>query len=105
MKYLKYFEAKKHKYKVGDWVILNIERENFIETGEVIELDTLVGRPEGDDLCYTVDIFNKLPEELSYMEGDTESRCNVEEGEIERKLNKKEIEKAKLKKYTDKYNL
>ena len=106
MKYIKTFESKnkKHKYKVGDWVLLNIEEDNFIDTGEIIDLVSLVGRSD-EDFAYTVDIFSKLPEYLSYMEGDTESTCNVEECEIERRLNKKEIEKAKLKKYTDKYNL
>ena len=104
MKYLKYFEAKRHKYKVGDWVLLNIEADDFIDTGEIIDLVSLVGRSD-EDFAYTVDIFTKLPEELSYMEGDTESTCNVEEGEIERLLNKKEIEKAELKKNKEKYNL
>lgn len=105
MKYLKKFEAKKHKYKVGDWVLLNIEENDFVDTGEIIDLDTLVGRPKGEDLCYVVDIFNKLPEELSYMQGYGDSTCFVEDDEIERRLNKKEIEDAKLKKSISKYNL
>ena len=104
MKYILTFESKKHKYKVGDWVLLNIEQDHFIDTGEIIDLVSLVGRPDGD-FAYTVDIFRKLPDELSYMEGDTESTCNVEECEIEKRLNKKEIERAILKKNKDKYNL
>lgn len=106
MKYLKKFEVRKHhKYKVGDWVLLNIEDHNFVDTGEIIDLDKLVGREEGEDLCYTVDIFSKLPDELSYMEGHSESTCIVEEGEIERRLNKKETEDAKLKKSIKNFNL
>ena len=110
MKYILTFEAKKpkkHKYKVGDWILLNIEEHNYINTGEIVDLDRLVGRPEDNDLCYTVNIFCELPEELSYMEGDcfNSNICVVEEGEIERRLNKKEKERAIIKKNTDKYNL
>ena len=106
MKYILTFEAawKKHKYKVGDLVLLNIKDDNFIETGEIISLDKLVGRSD-EDFSYTVDIFSKLPEYLSYMEGDTENICLVEEGEIERRLNKKEKKEFELKKIKNKYNL
>lgn len=107
MKYLKYYEAKKHKYKVGDWVLVNIEDENFLESGEILEVNSLAGREDQNNLSYTVDFYNKIPEELDYMRyGDENSTlCLVEQAEIKRLLNKKEIEQAKLKKMAKRYNL
>lgn len=105
MKYIKSFESKKHKYKVGDWVLVEIPEEDFSESGEILDTDYLVGKDER--LSYTIDFFAKVPEELYYMQyGDENStKCLVEHSEIKRKLNKKEIEIAKLEKTTRKYNI
>jgi hypothetical protein len=107
MKYIKKFESKKHKYKIGDWVIINVEDDDFIETGEILALDNIVGRDKDEDLGYTINTYNKIPEELSYMQygDDNSTMCIVEEKEIERRLNKKEAEQAKLEKIARKYNL
>jgi hypothetical protein len=106
MKYIKSYEARKHKYKVGDWVLIKIDDYTSLE-GIILDLYHLVGRESYDDLCYTVDTFEKIPEELNYLQyGDENStKCVVEEGEIERRLNKKETEQTKLKKMANKYNI
>lgn len=107
MKYIKNFESKKHKYKIGDWVFvnleLNIEEEKFSGSGEIIETEYL----PGGDLCYIVDFFINLPEELDYSKhgDDNSTRYIVTQSEIERLLNEKEIEIVKIKKAAKKYNL
>ena len=107
MKYIKKFESKKHKYKIGNWILINVENENFIETGEILELDTIYGREKGKDLAYIVNIYMIVPEKMSHMQygDDNSTLCIVEEEEIKRRLNKKEIEQAKLQKISKKYNI
>ena len=100
MKYIKTYEELEYKYKIGDYVLLDIDAivgknifNNNLDPKDIPKEDKGEISLINKDLFYeyTVKLFN--------------DECGVDNDEIIRKLTPEEIEEYEIKKASLKYNL
>ena len=112
MKYLKYFENNQNKYKIGDFVIGQIDcdssDDNTIEeynnyfdnaAGQIVDME-ITG---GENDFYTL-FYIDIPESIFEIEDENNVIC-IGPNQIIRYATQQEIEIFKMKENTGKFNL
>ena len=98
MKYIKQYENIDNKYKVGDYVLLDIEeieRENIRTASQDVPISEL-------GLIIDIDLNINYPYIIKSISNKT---CRIREVEIIRLLTPSEIDKFELTPISNKYNL